>query len=603
MRRSWLLFAMLAGCDEGTSSSLEGTADAAVLADSAGDRGATDAAPTCLPSKTAWEAEQRPRVEAWCGACHGEVPSFGAPQSLLDYDALVAGPEGTRLVDQLVTRLKNDTMPPAAQPQPPHGDAAALVEWATCGAQTLEMVPNPIDTGADRPVLQDPGGPPEGTEFFDLLAPEFPIGEDWGDHYECFSFVAPVDEERFIRRIETIIDDARVLHHTVLVPKITRAPGEHGPCESDNPLELIYAWAPGQGALHFPEGGLRLAPGQGLTLQIHYNNRAGHRGVRDASGVRVYHGPPEGPEVGMLALGPLQFEVPARGRSTATGWCRLPADTKMIASFPHMHELGTAFDQVVERASGATETVIQLDTWDFNAQYIYDTPVELAAGDVVRTTCSFANEGDRPVGFGGGTDDEMCFNFAYVTPPVEETGLNFCNSGAPAPEVPPYAPGECAPVGADAVEVAQVRAELRVGTVPPPEGGVLPEGLFMLSGGVLYVPTLRLGPISVDADATVLTAQGLLSLIDGQASLDAQVALHLVTSASDFDENIEVSLGAAVSPRAANPAYLDLAVSCGNGELADSVRYTVTGDRLTLFIGVPVGPITLHVELWFDPIP
>ncbi|MEZ4472475.1 MAG: hypothetical protein R3F60_17105, partial [bacterium] len=359
-------------------------------------------------------------------------------------------------MDKLVPELVTRAMPPAAQPQPSDAERAALLEWATCGDQTVVTPPNPIDTGADRPVLTDPGTPPAGTEFFDLRAPDFVV-EDWDNRYECFTFKAPVDEPRFIRRIETLIGDARVLHHTVLIPGGVRAPGQHGPCQNDNPLDLIYGWAPGQGALHFEEGGMRLEAGQLMTLQIHYNNRARHQGVRDDSGVRVYHGPVEGPEVGMLALGPVDFEVGPMSQGDATGWCRLPRPTKLVASFPHMHETGVAFRQEVERVDGTVEPVIALSDWDFEAQYIYETPMEFAAGDRIKTTCTYRNMGSTPIGFGPNTEDEMCFNFAYISPPMN-LSLNFCNTGAPPRPVEPYTPGLCAPIGADQAEVKPVQA-------------------------------------------------------------------------------------------------------------------------------------------------
>ena len=111
---------------------------------------------------------------------------------------------------------------------------------------------------SDRPILDAPDDPPTGTDFFDLRAPDFPVDRDWDNRYECFTFEVPTTETRYIRRIDTLIGDARVLHHTVLIPGGGREPGEHGRCGSDNPLNLIYGWAPGQGALHFDEGGFGL---------------------------------------------------------------------------------------------------------------------------------------------------------------------------------------------------------------------------------------------------------------------------------------------------------------------------------------------------------
>ena len=44
-------------------------------------------------------------------------------------------------------------------------------------------------------------------------------------------------------------------------------------------------------------------------------------------------------------------------------------------------------------------------------------------GDVLRTTCTYDNDGDVAVTVGEGTGDEMCFNFALVYP-IDAFGPN-----------------------------------------------------------------------------------------------------------------------------------------------------------------------------------
>lgn len=558
-------------------------------------------APDCAPAEADWNAGIGEQVETLCGDCHGEVTQFGASTTLTGYAKLLEGAEGDRLVDQLAARLSNGTMPPAAQPQPDTAVRQAIVQWATCDTAGEIIEPNPGGIGADRPILDDSTGAPEGTDFFDLRAPDFEVQRDWDNRYECFTFEAPVGETRFIRRVETLIGDARVLHHTVLIPGGSRAAGEHGPCRGDNPLNLIYGWAPGQGALHFDEGGMRLEPGEKLTLQVHYNNAARHADVKDNSGVRIYHGPVEGPEISMLAMGPLDFQVPAGQMAETTGYCRLPYDTRMIASFPHMHEIGASFEQVVLRGGidGPEESIITLDGWSFDAQYIYDTPVSLAEGDLVRTTCRFRNESDRMVRSGPNTEDEMCFNFAYVTPPLPS---NYCNSGAPAEPVPLYTPGECAPDGAEDISVPQVSARLVIGEPEEPAGGALVDGNWILVAGRLYLPSTEIGPITIDDEATTIVGQGLLALDGDSLVIDSQIALHLVTNLTDLDQAIDISVGADWTPGEADPSSIALEQTCGESDLLQSVRYTTNGGRITFQLAVDLGPAVLTVELDFDPV-
>jgi hypothetical protein len=345
---------------------------------------------------------------------------------------------------------------------------------------------------------------------------------------------------------------------------------------------------------------MMLAPGSKLTLQVHYNNRARHPDVRDKSGVRIYHGPVEGPEINMLAFGPVDFEIPANQMSEAVGHCRLPQDTRIVASFPHMHEVGSGFEQVVIR-DGAdeadAESIITLDGWNFEAQYIYETPVELKTGDLVRTTCRFRNETDQMVRSGANTEDEMCFNFAYVTPPLPN---NFCNSGAPAEPVPLYEPGECAPEDADQINVPQVGARILIGEPEAPTGGELRDGTWTLLNGRLYLPSETLGPVTVNIEQSTITSQGILRIEGDSIVMDAQLALHLVTSITDFDQTVPISLGANWSVEEAHQLKLDL--TCGESDLVQDVRYSMRGERLILHVAVSLGPASLSADLEFDPV-
>ena len=98
-------------------------------------------------------------------------------------------------------------------------------------------------------------------------------------------------------------------------------------------------------------------------------------------------------------------------------------DVELVASWPHMHEIGSAFSQTLERDGEPDRTIIELTGWSFEAQLIYDTPLSLLAGDRLTTSCTFDNYKDFTVVPGLGTEDEMCFNFMYATPAVS----NLCN--------------------------------------------------------------------------------------------------------------------------------------------------------------------------------
>jgi hypothetical protein len=180
---------------------------------------------------------------------------------------------------------------------------------------------------------------------------------------------------------------------------------------------LLYGWAPGQEAIQFDKGGVRVNPGAQLVLQIHYNNGAGAPDVSDSSGLRIHHAPSASPVYSIASLGPRAFAIPARKQYAVEDTCTVQQETTIVASFPHMHEIGAEFHSEVIRKDGTREPLIDLTGWSFESQLFYRTPVTLQPGDKISTECVWFNPKDTIVPFGLDTEDEMCFNFAYVTPP------------------------------------------------------------------------------------------------------------------------------------------------------------------------------------------
>jgi hypothetical protein len=81
-----------------------------------------------------------------------------------------------------------------------------------------------------------------------------------------------------------------------------------------------------------------------------------------------------------------------------------------------MHELGAELSSWIERKSGETEPLVNLTGWNFEAQRYYGIGTVLNKGDKVHTRCGFRNETGRPQEFGPRTEDEMCYNFLFVSP-------------------------------------------------------------------------------------------------------------------------------------------------------------------------------------------
>ena len=80
----------------------------------------------------------------------------------------------------------------------------------------------------------------------------------------CFVVRPELGEDRFIRRIEPLIDETRVVHHILVTIDRDRPRDDRDDfkCIGFPPGDgYVYAWGPGQEAIQFDDGGLRLGPG------------------------------------------------------------------------------------------------------------------------------------------------------------------------------------------------------------------------------------------------------------------------------------------------------------------------------------------------------
>ena len=162
---------------------------------------------------------------------------------------------------------------------------------------------------------------------------------------------------------------------------------------------------------------------------------------------------------------------------------------RILSGAPHMHEIGSEFEQRVHRADGTIEPFISLTGWSFETQLFYDTQVELQPGDSMYTRCTWDNPTDRTVRSGPYTGDEMCFNFAYVTPPPEARYCDEMVGGAP--DDVSYSQGECAPMDLP-TETTLAVGRIESGDVPVLTGGTAAPGLYALTAAKQLLETCLL---------------------------------------------------------------------------------------------------------------
>ena len=519
-------------------------------------------------------------LDQYCGMCHQDPPLFGAPYPLIDFELMLMGEEGLRPMDRAVARLIDGTMPPAGQPQPSIEEAQAFIDWASCNSG-LQRMPDIGGFEASKPLYRGPSSPPQNTEVLEMLLPNVTVASDLSDQYSCYTFTGPSqgNTDRSIIRIEPVIDDARVVHHIVLYETEGEVENQSA---SDCGAGLgagVYAWAPGQPALHFNEGGLITRKGQNYIIEIHYNNQAGYDDVQDQSGVRLFHSSLVEPQIDMLTLGPEGFRLPARSRTEVGGQCEIEEEFTILATMPHMHEIGKSLRSTIIRADQSEEDLITLNGWDFNYQLIYDAQDTLLnVGDHIQTHCIFENPDDQDRRYGPYTNDEMCYNFVYVTPPLTSKRCD-----EPIGESIGYTPGQCGPSEAADYSEAVIGYYLE-GEPPPLEGGELISGQYGLKALDVWFESFNLGIAVVDEMLSYYDAQGGFAFYnDGRFEIDVQGIAYLTSiQGAEFMREISLNWGGVINTEL-DDGTLNIQLSCPDqGEF--SLPYEVDGDAIIVYL-------------------
>lgn len=237
------------------------------------------------------------------------------------------------------------------------------------------------------------------------------------DAYFNFTFMAPWTGMQYARSFRTIIDNATVLHHWLFFKEPGPvADGVVSPSSGTHPgSELIHGWAPGGENLELSADVGFEMPATGFTLELHYNS--GDPTALDASGVEVCVTPQVPTNVASISW--LGSDV-ISNTTTATGTCRPTGGQRIhiLGGTPHMHTHGIQMKVEIVRAAGGVEVLHDMP-FDFSSQISYTKDAWLEPGDAINTTCTY----DRPVSFGEGTGDEMCYFFTLYYPKLALTDL------------------------------------------------------------------------------------------------------------------------------------------------------------------------------------
>jgi hypothetical protein len=476
-----------------------------------------------------------------CMVCHGETPLYGAPFSMDSYEHMMAESWAlsTELTYESMSRsIQEGSMPPPGQPMLTDLEMEELLDWVAHCAPMGD--PEDAETLATQEKPQVPP-PPEGLQVIHMDAGEFevPVGQD---QYMCFPFVLEMEGDKDIARIDFELDEAAVIHHMVLYADIDKVTGDEPFSCLQVAVEhsaFMFEWGPGGYPAHFPDdAGIPVKNGDKVILQVHYSNMQGLEELKDSSGLNLYLDEPRENKVSMFASGPLIYSVPPFSEVEVESTCVFDKSVSILSSTPHMHEAGREFLTEVIRVDGTVETLVQLDQWNFFEQPMYDTAVVLNPGDALRTKCNLENTGAVSLHSGDTTDDQMCFNFMYHTPPI---GTLFCdtNKEVEAPLIPENGDDSClseALAPDPPIAFSQI-----LGAVPPYLDGMeeLPIGHWVATEASLYLPHFAEREYELVKFEESVGALGFGLLVEeDRLSFDLGMSFMIVVVSGGFAEKI-----------------------------------------------------------------
>lgn len=377
--------------------------------------GTTAGANGGAPGNPTYAKDVAPIIYANCAECHraGQM----APMSLMTYE------EVRPWVKSIEKNVHEGTMPPW-HADPAYGPFAndrsltkeerdTLLEWARNGAPRGDLAELP-----EPPEFRDGewklGTPDRVVEF-----KPFDVPADGPDQFPKLLGQLQLEEDRWVRAIEILPGNAKVVHHVIVVQfKGFDINPEEG---------WIGAWAAGTDPMVFPEGTGRLINKRtNLIADMHYHPSG--EPVTDVTRIGLHFVDEEKvkKELVNLWIHTENFEIPAGAKNHEVRARHFFNQDGFITAFlPHMHYRGQDFTYIAHFPDGREETLFRINDWDFNWQttYTLEEPIAIPEGTVMEAIAHYDNSADNPdnpdptktITFGEETNDEMMIGFVdYV---------------------------------------------------------------------------------------------------------------------------------------------------------------------------------------------
>ncbi len=271
----------------------------------------------------------------------------------------------------------------------------------------------------------------------------YTLGPAGKDVFRNFVIPAPVPVTRYVKALEFRTDNAKIVHHAVILIDPTRSSRNLDDLDPEvgydgmdvgqakSPSGQFLGWTPGKGFLGSESMPWRLEKGTDLVVQLHMIPTGKPETIQFSIGVYFSERPATRTPL-MIRIGSMLLDIPAGEKNYMNrDEYVLPVDVEVLGVYPHAHYLAREMKGLALLPDGTTQWLIRINEWDFNWQdeYRYVQPISLPRGTTLvmeythdNSSHNVRNPHDPPrrVVYGPNTADEMGDLWLQVLPRQRE---------------------------------------------------------------------------------------------------------------------------------------------------------------------------------------
>ncbi len=311
-------------------------------------------------------------------------------------------------------------MPPWL-PEPGYGDFAGNRRLS---ADDLDQIRRWVHAGMAEGIAAESPTPPKYTSAWQLGQPDliltapksFTVPADGQDLFRNFIYPVNVTRTRYVRAVEILPGNARVVHHAnILIDRTAelrrRHPGdwragipgmelEIGSGDRFDPDSHFLFWKPDTPAVIEPPGmPWRIDPGNDLILNTHLKPTGRVETVQPRIGLYFTDEAPTRAPMLLQLEHDAALNIPAGdSHFVIEDELRLPIAVYALGIYPHAHYLGKQLEAWSIAPDGTRTPLILIKDWDIDRQsvYSYRKPLLLPAGSVLHMRYVYDNSAANP---------------------------------------------------------------------------------------------------------------------------------------------------------------------------------------------------------------